>query len=164
MSDSSQRDEDGERTDAKTPGTDASAEPARKVAGRRADNERRRERHESRLRDLARRFVERERGPREPDDEGERDGYVPLEVAREAVSALLETGDRAKTEMVRMVAREVRNYLGELKLGEELRHLLRDHKLEVHATFALRPNRAEPEAGRPAAEPTEPPAPPLPAR
>ena len=78
-----------------------------------------------------------ERKPGEDDEE--REGYVPLEVARDAVFSLLETGDRAKTEMVRMVAREVRHYLDELRLGESLEHVARNYKLEVHASLALEP-------------------------
>ena len=67
------------------------------------------------------------------------DGHIPFEVARDAVAALLETGDRAKNEAVRLAAREIRHYLTELRLGEEMHNLLRDYKLEVHATFNLRP-------------------------
>jgi len=87
-------------------------------------------------------FRERERPP-EPapadENERERDGHIPFEVARDAVAALLETGDRAKNEAVRLAAREIRHYLTELRLGEEMHNLLRDYKLEVHATFNLRP-------------------------
>ena len=107
---------------------------------------RRRDRHEGRLRDLARRILtERERPPRDAEEPGdqEREGYVPHEAAKDALGAILETGDRAKTEMVRMVAREVRTYLSELKLGEELNHMLRNYKLEVNASFALKPLNEE---------------------
>ena len=53
------------------------------------------------------------------------------EDTREIVSAVLSTSDRAKTEAVRMVAREVRTYLEELRLKEDLRDLLTSHSLEI---------------------------------
>ncbi len=106
----------------------------------RGEGDGRRERHEGRLRDFARRILA-ERPPRErdPDDDVEREGYVPLEVAKDAMASILETGDRAKTEMVRMVAREVRHYLDELQLVEGLEHMLRNYTLEVHASLSLEP-------------------------
>jgi hypothetical protein len=105
----------------------------------RGDGERPRERHEGRLRDFARRILA-ERASREPGDPDlEREGYVPLEVARDAMASILETGDRAKTEAVRLVAREVRHYLDELQLLEGLEHMLRNYSLEVHATLSLEP-------------------------
>ncbi len=106
----------------------------------RYDGERRRERHEGRLRDFARRILA-ERPPRERDSEHdtEREGYVPLEVAKDAMASILETGDRAKTEMVRMVAREVRHYLDELQLVEGMEHMLRNYSLEIHASLSLEP-------------------------
>lgn len=58
---------------------------------------------------------------------------------REVLSAVLETSDKAKTEMIRMVAREVRAYLGELKLKEDLLDLATSHSLEVHVSLNLKP-------------------------
>jgi len=95
------------------------------------DGEGGRERREPRLRDIARRFlVEPEEGQHE--ERGRID-------AREMLGAVLETGDKAKTEVVRMVAREVRSYLEALELGEDIRDLLTNYSLEVHASFHLRP-------------------------
>lgn len=54
--------------------------------------------------------------------------------AREVVDAVLEGGDKAKTEVVRVIAREVRTYLEELGLRE----VLTDYSLEVHASINLR--------------------------
>lgn len=54
--------------------------------------------------------------------------------ARDVVDSLLEGGDKAKTEVVRVVAREVRAYLEELGLRE----VLTDYSLEVHASINLR--------------------------
>lgn len=67
---------------------------------------------------------------------------------KELASAVLESSDRAKTEMVRMVAREVRTYLDELKLKDDIRSLLTKNSLEIRMSFHLKP--LEPEA---AAEP-----------
>lgn len=58
---------------------------------------------------------------------------------RELASAVLESSDRAKTEMVKMVAREVRTYLDELKLKEDVRDLVTKHSLEMHVSFSLKP-------------------------
>lgn len=59
--------------------------------------------------------------------------------AMDLMGAFLETSDRAKTEMVKMVAREVRNYLDELKLKEDMRDLLTGHSLEVKMSLSLKP-------------------------
>lgn len=61
------------------------------------------------------------------------------EETRELLSTVLETSDKAKTEMVRLVAREVRNYLGELKLKEDLIELATSHSLELHLSLHLKP-------------------------
>ena len=54
--------------------------------------------------------------------------------AREVVGAVIEGGDKAKTELVRVIAREVRAYLDELGLRE----VMTDYSLEVRASFNLR--------------------------
>jgi hypothetical protein len=53
------------------------------------------------------------------------------EDTRELLLSLASTSDKAKTEAVRMVAREVRNYLEELRLKEDLRSLMTGYSLEV---------------------------------
>ncbi len=53
------------------------------------------------------------------------------EDTRDVLMAVLSTSDRAKTEAVKMIAREVRTYLEELKLKEEVLDLLTSHSLEV---------------------------------
>ena len=55
------------------------------------------------------------------------------------LGAVLETGDKAKSEMVRMLAREVRTYLEALELHKDLHHLLTNYSLEVNASFNLKP-------------------------
>jgi hypothetical protein len=76
---------------------------------------------------------------------------------RDIASAVIDGSDRAKTEMVRMIAREVRNYLDELKLKEDVMELVRGHSLELKMSVHLKP--LVPEAEEPASEPA-PPAPP----
>jgi hypothetical protein len=53
------------------------------------------------------------------------------EDTKDLLSAVLNTSDKAKTEAVRLVAREVRGYLKELKLKETLVDLATSHSLEV---------------------------------
>lgn len=94
--------------------------------------------------------VEREDAPRDEEARGRgarlsrlaRRLMDPRELsgdARELVGAVLESSDRAKTEMVRMVAREARNYLEELRLEEGIRALVTGHSLEVHVSLSLKP-------------------------
>lgn len=52
------------------------------------------------------------------------------EDTRDVIMAVLSTSDRAKTEAVKMIAREVRTYLEELQLKEEVMELLTSHSLE----------------------------------
>lgn len=59
--------------------------------------------------------------------------------AMELLGVVLESSDRAKTEAVKMVAREVRHYLEELKLGEDLLDLATSHSLEVQMSLRLKP-------------------------
>lgn len=61
------------------------------------------------------------------------------EDAMELLGVVAESSDRAKTEMVRMVAREARHYLEELRLKDDLRALVTGHSLEVHLSLSLKP-------------------------
>lgn len=94
----------------------------------------------SRLRRLGRRIL------------GEGEGHARFN-PREVVGAVLEGSDKAKTEVVRVVAREVRNYLEELGL----RDVLTNYSLEVHMSLNLRQlsdaEKAPREAARPPREP-----------
>lgn len=58
---------------------------------------------------------------------------------KDLASAFIETSDRAKTEMVKMIAREVRTYLDELKLKEELLKLATSHSVELKMSLHLKP-------------------------
>ncbi|MEN0061561.1 MAG: hypothetical protein AAGA48_05385 [Myxococcota bacterium] len=61
------------------------------------------------------------------------------EDTKELITAVLTTSDKAKTEAVRMVAREVRNYLSELRLKDDLMELVRSHSLEISLSMHLKP-------------------------
>lgn len=61
------------------------------------------------------------------------------------LTAVLNSSDKAKTEAVRMIAREVRSYLSELKLKEDLLDLVRSHSLEI--SISLKPLVPEEPAG-----------------
>ncbi len=93
-----------------------------------------REDHAGRFRKLGRRLIGQERVS-----------------AREVMGAMLEGGDKAKTEIVKAVAREVRSYLEELGLRE----FLSDYSLEVRASFNLR-KLSEAEKAGPGALPPDP--------
>lgn len=64
---------------------------------------------------------------------------------RKVLSAMWETSDRAKTEAVRMVAREVRSYLDALDLKEDVLELVRGHSLEINASLRLKPLAPKPD-------------------
>ena len=81
---------------------------------------------EPRLRDIARRFLS---------DDVDRPGINP----REVLGAVIDGGDKAKSELVRMVAREVRTYLEGMGLDEDIRHLMTNYSLDVQASFSLKP-------------------------
>ncbi len=64
---------------------------------------------------------------------------------KEVLHVLLETGDKAKTEIVRLLAREVRSYLEAMDLHNDVRDLLGNYSLEVKASFSLKPLNKEKE-------------------
>lgn len=95
------------------------------------------------------------------------------EDTREVLGGMLEMSDRAKTEAVRLVAREVRNYLEELKIKEDLLKLATSHSLELNLSVKLKPlaeaaskgaapTQAPPKPTIQAADPPESPPPPVP--
>jgi hypothetical protein len=53
------------------------------------------------------------------------------EDTKELLSALLSSSDKVKSEAVRLMARELRMYLRELRLKEDLIDLVRSHSLEI---------------------------------
>ena len=83
--------------------------------------------------------------------EGKPEGRSIRLDARDVFGALWEGGDRAKTEVVRAVAREVRTYIEELGLKEDLRNLLTNYSFEIKASVHLR-RLAPEEQGAPGRE------------
>lgn len=61
------------------------------------------------------------------------------EDTREMLGGMLEMSDRAKNEAVRLVAREARNYLEELRVKEEILDLVTSHSLELKMSLHLKP-------------------------
>lgn len=121
--------------------------------GRTGRGDGRREERRPSLRGLARRIL----GDDEPLDLDDDPDLDPEErqrrsEARALLSAVLETGDKAKTETVRMIAREVRGYLEALELHKDLHHLLTNYSLEVKASIHLAPLDEEAAAKGPRAE------------
>ena len=60
-------------------------------------------------------------------------------MARDVLVAALATGDKARMELVRLVAREVRGYLEAMELHKDFHHLMTNYSLEVHASVNLKP-------------------------
>jgi hypothetical protein len=95
-----------------------------------------------RLRGIARRIfreLEDDEGPEGAEGAGAGSEPPPRGEAREMLASMLETGDKAKAEIVRLVAREVRSYLEALELHKDLHHLLTNYSLEVKASVHLKP-------------------------
>ena len=103
-----------------TPSPDAPEGEAEEVGGARA-----------RIRGVAKRLLE------DP---------VGLDDAKELLGTVLDGSDRARTEIVRLVGREVRNYLDGLGLQEDLKHLMENYSLEVSASFHLKPLQQDDES------------------
>jgi hypothetical protein len=77
-----------------------------------------------------------------PRDTGERAARgaarAILGEAKDVVGAVFEGGNAARTELFKAVAREVRTYLEELGLKEDLRALLTNYSLEMKLSLNLR--------------------------
>ena len=78
----------------------------------------------SRFRRFARRFMDRKE---------------LAEDTKELLATFLSTSDKAKSEIVRMAGREVRNYLDGLRIKDDLLYIATNYKLEVNASFHLKP-------------------------
>ncbi|MFT4978399.1 MAG: hypothetical protein ACI8S6_004309 [Myxococcota bacterium] len=88
------------------------------------------------LRGFARRLLRE--GEPGPDGEPRRDD---TSMTRDILIAAMATGDKARTEIVRLLAREVRGYLEALELHKDLNDLITNYSLEVHASVSLKPLR-----------------------
>lgn len=93
-----------------------------------------------RLRGFARRILgEGDDAREERDSQGGGEREHERREARAMLHSLLETGDKARMEVVRLLAREVRSYLEALELHKDLHHLLTNYSLEVNASVHLKP-------------------------
>lgn len=70
-------------------------------------------------------------GEREEGEEPVRD--------RDLLAGLLSTSEKARVEIVRMLAREMRLYFEALQLGDTLQDLVSSHSLELHLSVSLKP-------------------------
>lgn len=66
------------------------------------------------------------------DGEGSRD-------AKEILSSLLQLSDKARTETIRMIAKEFRGYFDALEIKEDLHDFMTSYSVEVKASFRLKP-------------------------
>ena len=64
--------------------------------------------------------------------------------AKELVGAVLGASDKARTEAIRLIGREVRTWLDGLGISEGLHDLLTNYSLEVSASLSLKPLEREP--------------------
>lgn len=103
--------------------------------------------HSGRFRRLGRRLMaelDEERVPPpskeapRPDAKEEHKHSTRRSFSMDALNTLWEGGDRAKTEVVRAIAREVRNYIDELGLKDDVHSLITNYAVEFHATVHLR--------------------------
>ena len=62
-----------------------------------------------------------------------------IDEAKELLGTVLDGSDRARTEFVRLVGREVRTYLDGLGLQDDLKHIVENYSLEVNASIHLKP-------------------------
>ena len=69
---------------------------------------------------------------------GEEEGRSLFGDARDVLGNVLEGSDKVRGELFRAVAREVRTYLEELGLKEDLHNLLTNYALELHLSLNLR--------------------------
>ena len=58
---------------------------------------------------------------------------------KEMLSSLLQLSDKARTETVRLIAKEFRGYLEALEIKDDVHDLLTSYSVEVNASFRLKP-------------------------
>ena len=57
----------------------------------------------------------------------------------ELIASLLESGDRAKSNVIKLLGREVRQAIEALELHKDVLNLLQNHSLEIQASIHLKP-------------------------
>ena len=60
---------------------------------------------------------------------------------KEVLTSLLHLSDKARTETVRLVAKEFRGYLDAMEVKDDLHQFLTSYSLEVKASFRVKPVR-----------------------
>lgn len=58
---------------------------------------------------------------------------------KEMLSSLLQLSDKARTETVRLIAKEFRGYLEALEIKDDVHDFLTSYSVEVNASFRLKP-------------------------
>ena len=58
---------------------------------------------------------------------------------KEMLSSILQLSDKARTETVRLLAKEFRGYLDALEIKDDVHDLLTSYSVEVQASFRLKP-------------------------
>jgi hypothetical protein len=73
-------------------------------------------------------------------EEGIRNAVSDLKLPREAVTTLLSQTEKARAELFRMIAGEVRKFLEEANIAGELRKVLIGLSVDVNASISFRPS------------------------
>ena len=71
-------------------------------------------------------------------EDGSDEGGSSLD-PKEVLSSILQLSDKARTETVRLVAKEFRGYLEALEIKEDLHEMMTSYSLEMKASFRLKP-------------------------
>ncbi len=66
------------------------------------------------------------------------EGNAPID-PKEMLSSILQLSDKARTETVRLVAKEFRGYLDALEIKDDLHDFMTSYSVEVKASFRLKP-------------------------
>ncbi|HCP45178.1 MAG TPA: hypothetical protein DIU15_04005 [Deltaproteobacteria bacterium] len=75
---------------------------------------------------------------------------------RDIVSGAAAISAKGREELAGLIAKEVRLYMDKFRIGEEIRALMTDHSLEVHASVRLKPVPPEDRASHTEDEPSPP--------
>lgn len=104
------------------------------------ETRRMRQRVEGLFRDVLKRTVSQGAGARQLTEETVRSLVNEMKLPREIAAFTLQQADTIKSEVVRVVAGEVRNFLEEANLGEELAKILTSLSFEVRTEIRFIPN------------------------
>ena len=99
-----------------------------------------RQRVEGLFRDVFRKTVSQGAGARQLTEEAVKNIVTEMKLPREVAQFMLAQADNVRTEVVRVVAGEVRRFLDEANLGEELAKILTSLSFEVRTEIRFIPN------------------------